>query len=315
MPILSVVMPVYNQERYLSAAIESILNQTFKDFEFIIVNDGSTDGTAEILRNVSDARVRVVSIERVGFLKALETGVREAKGKWVARMDSDDISAPDRLERQLEFLHSHPECLFVACVYGIITPNDKLLAPRSDFNWQYLEPEDITLATQLFADPSAVFDREQALAAALYDPDFENEKPLWYRLLRRGRGSLLGEPLHFIRWRLGSHSRSDFQARTATNRDIRLRYHPEGAHLEKIYHFRNNRTSSIRAAARCIDLYILAGDTTAARQTAFDTWRNWPVHPSAVKLLAIALLQRRSLRFWHDAEPKFFPLAEEEPRS
>ena len=76
MPILSVVMPVYNQETYVYAAIDSILNQTFKDFEFIIVNDGSTDDTNEILKTVSDPRVRILSLPRSGFLKALEHGVR-----------------------------------------------------------------------------------------------------------------------------------------------------------------------------------------------------------------------------------------------
>jgi glycosyltransferase involved in cell wall biosynthesis len=307
-PVVSVVMPVYNQESYLSAAIESVLCQTFREFEFLIIDDGSTDGTKEILNRVKDSRVRLVSSPHLGFLKALQLGVREAKGKWVARMDSDDVSSPDRLKRQLDFLRDHPECLFVASVYGIVTPNDKYLGPQSDFVWKYLEPHDITLATELFADPSAVFDRQKAIEVGLYDPEFENEKPLWYKLLNIGRGAVLGEPLHFIRWMLGSHSRSEFHKRAAANRDIRLRYHPNGADLQSIYHFRNSKVAAIRAAARCVNLYILAGDFSAARKIAFDTWRRWPSSPNAWKIATKALLKQPRLKLWGEPDWRFVPI-------
>lgn len=301
-------MPVYNQEQYLSAAIESILNQTFKDFEFVIVNDGSTDGTEVILSQVSDPRVRIVSGPHVGFLRALDHGVREAKGKWVARMDSDDISAPDRLERELEFLEAHPECSFVGSVYGIVTPNGKYLKPQSSFDWKYLEPRDITLATELFADPSVVFDRERALAAGLYDPEFENEKPLWYRMLTRSSGAVLGQPLHFVRWRLGSHSRSEFEKRFAANRDIRLRYHPDHVTLEQIYHFRNEQIAAIRAAVRCVNYYLLAGDDRAALDTAFGVWKNWPTKFATNGLMIRALLRWRGRRAPRPDRMQFVPM-------
>ena len=309
-PLVSVVMPVYEQENYLSAAIDTVLGQTFKDFEFLIIDDGSTDGTKEILNRVKDSRVRVISAPHMGFLKALELGVREAKGKWVARMDSDDVSSLDRLERQLDFLSDHPQCLFVASVYGIVTPNDKYLGPQSDFAWKYLEPHDITLATELFADPSAVFDRQKAIEVGLYDSDFENEKPLWYKLLNIGQGAVLGEPLYFMRWILGSHSRSEFQKRAATNRDIRLRYHPNGADLQSIYHFKNSRVAAIRAAARCVNLYILAGDFSAARKIAFDTWRRWPIDPTAWKIAAKALLKQPRLKLWGETDWRFVPISQ-----
>lgn len=308
MPVVSVVMPVYDQERYLSAAIESILCQTFKDFEFIIVDDGSTDGTTEILNRVADPRVRVISAPHLGFLKALELGVREAKGKWVARMDSDDVSPADRLERQLEFLEAHPECSFVGSVYGIITPNGKYLKPRSDFVWKYLEPQDITLATELFADPSAVFDRQQAIENGLYDPEFENEKPLWYKMLSHGQGAVLGEPLHFIRWRLGSHSRSEFQKRFAANRDIRLRYHPGQASVEQIYHFKNEQIAAIRAASRCVTYYLLARDNQAALDTAFDVWKKWPAKPGTIRLVIKAILKWRGIRASRPGRMQFIPM-------
>lgn len=306
-------MPVYNQERYLSAAVDSILAQTFKDFEFVIVNDGSTDGTNEILARLNDGRVRLIKLERQGFLQALAHGVRAAQGKWVARMDSDDVTHPDRLRQQLNFLNEHPDCLFVGSVYGIITPNDKYLVPRTTFAWRYLEPRDITLATELFADPSAVFDREQALAVGLYDPDFENEKPLYYKLLSKGQGAVLGMPLHFLRWRLGSHSRSEFQKRSIANRDIRLRYNPADAELDRIYHFENHKVAAIKAAYRCVDYYLLAGDYQAAREVAVETWRTWPFDLQTSKIVLKALLKRPNLKFWDEPDTRFVPPTQNGP--
>ncbi len=108
-PLVSVVMSVYNGERFLREAIESILSQTFRDFEFIIVNDGSTDGTAGILNSyaLSDSRVRVFEQENMGQCASDNRGCSLARGKYIARMDSDDVSMRDRLERQIAFLENH----------------------------------------------------------------------------------------------------------------------------------------------------------------------------------------------------------------
>lgn len=110
-PLLSVVMPVYNARPYLEEAVLSILSQTFEDFEFIIINDGSTDGTKEVLERFADRddRVRLVHQENRGLVTSLNRGLDTARGSFVARMDGDDISHPERFERQVEFLHSHPE--------------------------------------------------------------------------------------------------------------------------------------------------------------------------------------------------------------
>jgi glycosyltransferase involved in cell wall biosynthesis len=93
-------MPVWNGQQYVRAAIESILNQTFPDFEFIVVDDGSTDGTREILRSYEDARLRVFHLEHAGIVPALNFGVDHSKAEWIARQDADDLSQPDRLQRQ-----------------------------------------------------------------------------------------------------------------------------------------------------------------------------------------------------------------------
>lgn len=106
LPVVSVVMSVYNGEQFLAKAIESILNQTFRDFEFIIVNDGSTDGSTAILEEYAqcDCRIRLISRENRGLIASLNEGIASARGEWIARMDADDISFPDRFEKQLAWL-------------------------------------------------------------------------------------------------------------------------------------------------------------------------------------------------------------------
>jgi glycosyltransferase involved in cell wall biosynthesis len=108
MPKVSVVMSVYNGARFLRQAVDSILAQTLADFEFIVVDDGSTDGTAEILKGYTDPRVRMITQANVGLLGSLNRAIDIASGEYIARMDADDISSPPRLELQLEWLESHP---------------------------------------------------------------------------------------------------------------------------------------------------------------------------------------------------------------
>ena len=108
-PKVSVVMTVYNGMPYLQAAVESILKQTYRDWEFIIVNDGSTDGSADYLATLDDPRVRVVRQENQGQHAAANHGISLAAGEYIARMDADDIADPKRLEKQVSFIESHPE--------------------------------------------------------------------------------------------------------------------------------------------------------------------------------------------------------------
>lgn len=109
-PKISVLMPVYNGERYLQEAVESILAQTFTDLELIIVDDGSTDHTSEILTRFQDPRVRLVRNENnQGIVKSRNIGLKAARGEYIACMDADDVSLPRRFAKQVEFLDSHPE--------------------------------------------------------------------------------------------------------------------------------------------------------------------------------------------------------------
>ena len=107
-PTVTVLMSVYNGEPYLTEAIESILNQTYRDFEFIIINDGSSDTSWKIIERYAAEDLRIVPItqENIGLTKSLNKGIKLAKGKFFARQDADDLSQPTRLERQLPWLHN-----------------------------------------------------------------------------------------------------------------------------------------------------------------------------------------------------------------
>ena len=108
-PKVSVLMSVYNGEKYLREAVESILNQTFRDFEFIIIDDGSTDSTNEIIRSYSDCRIRLLeNEENIGLTKSLNKGIDQCRGEYIARMDGDDVSLQQRFSKQLEYLINNP---------------------------------------------------------------------------------------------------------------------------------------------------------------------------------------------------------------
>lgn len=120
-PKVSVVMSVYNDEAYLSEAIESILNQTFTDFEFLITNDGSTDSSRDIILSYKDPRIGLVDNEdNLGLPVSLNNGIRLARGEYVARQDADDISLPERLEHQVSLLDNKHDVGLVGCHWKLI---------------------------------------------------------------------------------------------------------------------------------------------------------------------------------------------------
>jgi glycosyltransferase involved in cell wall biosynthesis len=112
-PVVSVVMSVFNGEKFLREAIDSILGQTFRDFEFLIVNDGSRDGTQEILESYADPRIGLIRQENTGLARSLNRAIRAARGNYIARQDADDRSFPNRLEMEYEFLRANPDIAMI----------------------------------------------------------------------------------------------------------------------------------------------------------------------------------------------------------
>lgn len=127
MPKVSVLMPAYNAEKYIAAAIDSILNQTFTDFEFIIINDGSTDTTAEIVRKYTDKRIKFIdNSENQGVATVRNLLLDTAGGEYLIYQDSDDISLPERIEKQVVFMDAHPD-VSVSCAGLLSIPDNEVI--------------------------------------------------------------------------------------------------------------------------------------------------------------------------------------------
>lgn len=129
-PIISVLMPTLNSEAYIAEAIESILNQTFTDFEFIIVNGPSDDNTLKIIERYAkkDKRIKLIKCkEKTSVTDALNQGLRYCNGKYIARMDSDDISLPDRFEKQVKYMNQNPNVGILGTAIQIFGQQNKVL--------------------------------------------------------------------------------------------------------------------------------------------------------------------------------------------
>ena len=151
--LISVLMPVYNtKEEYLRTSIESILNQTFTDFEFIIVNDGSTNNAEEVILSYKDNRIKYVKQENQGIVGALNNGWSKASGKYIARMDSDDIAYLERFAKQVNFLEENPEYSLVGS-WAKIIPSKNIIKLPQDIKIMDL------LADCMFIHPSIMFNK------------------------------------------------------------------------------------------------------------------------------------------------------------
>jgi len=130
-PRISVIMSVYNGEKYLKQSIESILKQTFADFELIIVDDGSTDNSFTIIRGYDDDRIRVIRNKaRIGLTRSLNKALRRARGEYIARQDADDISLPRRFEEQIRFFERHPKTVLLGTSVYLIDEEGKIVGKR-----------------------------------------------------------------------------------------------------------------------------------------------------------------------------------------
>lgn len=129
-PLVSIVIPVHNGEEYIKEAIDSCLNQTYRNIEVIVVDDKSEDRTLEILKEYGD-RIKVLPVEKQdGLGNVINIGIRASKGKYIARMDADDVMYPNRLEKQIEYLESNPKCVAVGGQIDIIDENSKITGHR-----------------------------------------------------------------------------------------------------------------------------------------------------------------------------------------
>ena len=180
MPKISVIMPAYNAERYIREAIDSILRQTWSDFELIIIDDGSTDSTAAIIAGYTDNRIRFCpNAQNMGVAATLNRGLELACGAYIARMDADDISLPERFAKQAAYLDAHPDVTVCGTAIELFFPCG-------------------------IAHPSVMMRRAAILELGGYDPAFNGmeDYELWCRVAEKGKIAVLPEIL--LRYRIHS---------------------------------------------------------------------------------------------------------------
>lgn len=171
-PFLSVIMSVFNGEKYVRETVESVLNQSFRDFEFIIVNDGSTDGTSEILRSFKDERIRIINQENRGLTKSLNRGIGVSEGKYIGRIDCGDIAFEKKFEVQLNFLGENKDICGVGTWANLIDEKGNVIGELK-YPTEYEEIKKIILRYNPFVHPSLVFRRELFDEIGPYDESFE----------------------------------------------------------------------------------------------------------------------------------------------
>lgn len=205
-PAVSVLLAVHNGERHLRTALDSVLRQTFADFELVLVDDASSDATHAIVESYDDPRIRVlVNDENLGLTRSLNVGLAAARGRYVARLDADDVSHPDRLALQVAYLDRHPEVALLASAYTRIDDDGRDCGDRPvpltsrEIRWRLL-------FLNAFAHSSVTVRRSVVVALGGYDESvrYPQDYELWSRIAERHELGALPQRLVSYRCSAGS---------------------------------------------------------------------------------------------------------------
>ncbi len=206
-PKITVLLSVFNDEKYISEAIESILNQTFEDFELLIIDDCSTDGTIEVINSYKDSRIRLIINEKnIDITKSLNKGLKSARGKYIARHDSDDVSTPERLEKQFNFLENNKDYAAVGSYTETIDEDSNLIrllrcetsAEEIYYNLSYRNN---------LTSSSIMFVKEIIHDIGSYDESSSNSEDheFWFRISRKYKIYVIAE--YLIKYRIRDNQR------------------------------------------------------------------------------------------------------------
>ncbi len=216
-PKISVILPVYNCELYIKDAMDSILNQTYTDFELLVIDDASTDKTVEIIKSYTDSRIILIQKPKnLGYTDSLNYGLKNAKGEYIARMDGDDFSLPTRFEKQVAFLDTHPDAVLCGANYSIIGTEvtNQLPENNDEIQIQFIRNNCIAhpvvmLRNSILKENAIVYDVTKEPAE-----DFD----LWVRLLNYGKLHNLQEVL--LNYRVHQKQVSNLQSEKQRNVSI-----------------------------------------------------------------------------------------------
>ena len=307
-PRVSVVLPVFNADRFVRAAIESVLTQTYTDFEFIIIDDGSTDSSLAIIKKAvsADSRCRVISRSNVGLVATCNEGVAESRGAYILRMDQDDISYRERFAAQVAYLNANPEC--VALGTRVLLADEDLLPIIEAFKLtthDQIDSENMSGVGSAICHPSAAISREALLAVGGYRAEFEwaEDLDLFLRLAEYGKVGNL--PSVFLTYRQHANSvgyskrrlqrqRAQAAARSARERryspdglpDFQLDLGPGSGGLDSDYE------SLADIHRKWAWLSLIGGNVRTARKHAFRAFSLEPFSSRNARLIGCAIRGR-----------------------
>lgn len=220
MTTLSVLMPAYNAQRFLKEAIESVLQQSYRDFELVIINDGSTDNTLCIAEHYAqrDARIKIITHGNIGMGASLNSALADLDTEWIVRMDADDIMLPNRLERQVDFVEQNPDiAVGSSYVYLIDEKSNVIGKSTSQLITREIVASQILLNEPIgFHHPAVIARRRVILEVGGYRPEFwpADDIDLWNRITEKGY-TVLVQPEFLLKYRIHAASVSVAGARKA----------------------------------------------------------------------------------------------------
>lgn len=252
-PFVSVLMSCYNASRWLGESIQSVLNQSYGDFEFIIVDDGSKDDTLSIIRRYAsnDDRIVVIAKSNTGLAASLNVGIKQARGEWIARLDADDICELERLEKQVQAALNNPELIFIGTGLVLIDEQGQILSTHHYPKTHGKLVEHLQTARKFPAHSSAFYRSDAVQSIGGYRPRFHRAQDwdLWLRLSEIGELECLVEPL------------------------VRVR-----KHANQISHDESGRRQIIDSRTAMISYWIRqhkGEDPVSADEQAFHEFRTW----------------------------------------
>ena len=294
LPAISVILPVFNGARYVSEAIRSITNQSFRDFELIIIDDGSTDNSLKIIELIiaGDDRCRVLSRENKGIVFSCNQALAMARGDYVFRMDADDIAMPHRFERQVSYLRLNPNCVALGTGALLIDPDGLPLTKYSTvFDHEGIDSAHLNGIT-LIVHPTVAMQRQAAIGVGGYRQEYEwaEDIDLFLRLAEIGRLANLPDILLEYRQHLGSvgHAKraKQLEAQFAATVDARRR---RGLPQLQIQRDSGGGMAVADVHRKWAWWALSEGNIRTARKHAFRALRLDPMNPDNIRLVGCAV--------------------------
>lgn len=300
-------MPVFNGGAYLQASVNSMRRQTWHDFELIIVDDGSSDGSGEWLREQAqeDSRIHLVSRENRGLVATLNEMLALARGEFLVRMDADDVALPDRITRQVQYLDAHPEVVCVGGSSWLMDEESRLIAPIVPPTSHEAIDAGLLRGHTTINHPAATMRREAVLACGGYHTEAypTEDLDLWLRLAERGRLANLAEPVLCYRIHSGSISGQSAQGRQreAARRTCQAAWQRrglQGIEFEATEPWRPDDRRASRAAflIRYGWMAFACGQSSTARHYGSRALKTTPWANEAWRLWLAAWLKRPPMR-------------------